>query len=131
MIEEADGVTAVQQWSATELTMQHAQLSRISTDIRYVVIAFSFFGWVRILEGISAVFSTNPPVFQRIIQSFYAVDYLTIAWLAYNLRKPFTSILQVDPTDLGRVSNLRAEVWEALHAYFGRQWKLVSFFFSV
>lgn len=127
MIEKGDGVTAVQQWSATELTMQHDQLARIANDINYLVFAFAFFGWVRILEAVVAVSSTNPPVFRRMIQCFYVVDYLTIAWLAHNLRKPILSILQGDPTDLHRVSMLKAKVWEELHAFFERQWKVVSF----
>ena len=126
-IERKDGVTALYQWSATELTMQHDQLARIAIDINYLVFAFAFFGWVRILEAILAVFSTNPPVFGRMLQSFNALDYLTIAWLAHNLRKPIISILQVDPTDLHRVALLKIEVWEQLHAFFERQWKVVSF----
>ena len=126
-LERKDGVAAVNQWSATELTMQHDQLARIAIDINYLVFAFAFFGWVRILEAILAVFSTNPPVFRRMLQSFSALDYLTIAWLAYNLRNPIISILQVDPTDLQRVAMLKTKVWEELHAFFERQWKVVSF----
>ncbi|KAG0630539.1 hypothetical protein M758_1G186100 [Ceratodon purpureus] len=125
-IEKEDGVTAVYQWSATELTMQHDQLARIAIDINYLVFAFAFFGWVRILEAILAVFSTSPPVFRRMLQSFSALDYLTIAWLAHNLRKPIIDILQVDPTDLQRVAMLKTKVWEELHAFFERQWKVMA-----
>lgn len=126
MIEQGDGAAAVQKWSATELTMQHGQLARIAMDMNYLVFAFGFFGWVRILEAILAVFSTNPPVLKRMVQSFYAVDYLTIAWLAHNLRKPILSILQVDPLNLHEVSILKAKVWEELHAFFERQWKVMA-----
>jgi len=126
MIEKEDGASAVQIWSATELTMQHDQLARIAVDMNYLVFAFAFLGSVRILEAIVAVFSTSPPVLRRMMQSFYAVDYLTIAWLAHNLRKPILSILQVDPTDLHRVSVLKAKLWEELHAFFERQWKVAS-----
>lgn len=125
-IEKSDGATAVQQWSATELTMQHNQLARIATDMNYLVFAFACLGTVRILEAIVAVFSSNPPAFRRMAQSFYAVDYLTIAWLAYNLRKPVVNLLQVDPADLHQVAVLKIKLWDELHAFFERQWRLVS-----
>jgi hypothetical protein len=125
-IEKSDGATAVQQWSATELTMQHNQLARIATDMNYLVFAFAFLGTVRILEAIVAVFSSNPPAFRRMAQSFYAADYLTIAWLAYNLRKPVVNMLQVDPADLHQVAVLKINLWDELHAFFERQWKLMA-----
>jgi hypothetical protein len=126
MIEKQDGVEAVHQWSATELTMQHDQLARIAIDIKYLVFAFSFFGLVRILETTVAVFSTNAPALRKMMQSFYALDYLLISWLAFNLRKPIISMLQVDPTDLKRVAILKVQVWEELHAFFARQWKVMT-----
>ncbi|XP_024386736.1 uncharacterized protein [Physcomitrium patens] len=126
MIEKQDGVEAVHQWSATELTMQHVQLARIAIDIKYLVFAFTFFGLVRILETTVAVFSTNAPALRKMMQSLYALDYLVISWLAFNLRKPIISMLQVDPTDLKRVAILKVQVWEELHAFFARQWKVMT-----
>ena len=125
-IERKDGVAAVYQWSATELTMQHDQLTRIAVDINYLVFAFAFFGWVRVVEAVLAVFATSPPVFRKLLQAFNSIDYLTIAWLAHNLRKPIVNILQVDPMDLQQVALLKTKVWEELHAFFERQWKVVS-----
>lgn len=126
MYETKDGVSALRQWTATELTMQHAQLMRIATDINYLVFAFGFFGFVRVLEAILATFSTDPPKFKRLTQASNAMDPLTVAWLAYNLRKPILGMLQVDPTDLQKLSTLKVKLWEELHAFFERQWKVVS-----
>lgn len=122
-----DGISALHQWTATELTMQHGQLVRIATDLNYLVFAFAFFGWVRVLEAVLKAFATNPPKLRKLMQCSNAMDPLTVAWLAYNLRKPILGILQVDPTDFQKLATLKGKLWEELHAFFERQWKVVSF----
>ncbi|KAG0584287.1 hypothetical protein KC19_3G199900 [Ceratodon purpureus] len=124
--ESKDGKTALSQWTATELTMQHNQLVRIATDLNYLVFAFAFFGWVRVLEAILAAFSTNPAKLRKLGQATNAMDPLTVAWLAYNLRKPILGILQVDPTDFQKLATLKGKLWEELHAFFERQWKVMA-----
>lgn len=123
--ESKDGKTALYQWTATELTMQHNQLVRIATDLNYLVFAFAFFGWVRVLEAILAAFATQPAKLRRLAQATNAMDPLTVAWLAYNLRKPILGILQVEPTDFQQLATLKGKLWEELHAFFERQWKVV------
>ena len=123
--ESKDGKTALHQWTATELTMQHNQLVRIATDLNYLVFAFAFFGWVRVLEAVLAAFSTHPAKLRKLNQATNAMDPLTVAWLAYNLRKPILGILQVDPTDFQKLATLKGKLWEELHAFFERQWKVV------
>jgi hypothetical protein len=123
--ESKDGKTALSQWTATELTMQHNQLVRIATDLNYLIFAFAFFGWVRVLEAVLAAFSTQPAKLRELGQASNAMDPLTVAWLAYNLRKPILGILQVDPTDFQKLASLKGKLWEELHAFFERQWKVV------
>jgi hypothetical protein len=91
------------------------------------VFAFAFFGWVRVLEAVLKAFATNPPKLRKLTQCSNAMDPLTVAWLAYNLRKPILGILQVDPTDFQKLATLKGKLWEELHAFFERQWKVVSF----
>lgn len=124
--ESKDGKTALHQWTATELTMQHNQLVRIATDLNYLVFAFAFFGWVRVLEAVLAAFSTHPAEFRKLTQASNAMDPLTVAWLAYNLRKPILGILQVNPTDFQQLATLKGKLWEELHAFFERQWKVMA-----
>lgn len=126
MYENKDGMTALHQWTATEMTMQHAQLVRIERDINYLVFAFSFFGWVRICEAVVHAFSAHPPKLKRLMQASNAMDPLTVAWLAYNLRKPIAGLVLADPTDLQKLAQLKGKLWEELHAFFERQWKVVS-----
>lgn len=123
--ESKDGKTALHQWTATELTMQHNQLVRIATDLNYLIFAFAFFGWVRVLEAVLAAFSTHPAKLRKLTQASNAMDPLTVAWLAYNLRKPILGILQVNPTDFQQLATLKGKLWEELHAFFERQWKVV------
>lgn len=123
--ESKDGKTALHQWTATELTMQHNQLVRIATDLNYLIFAFGFFGWVRVLEAVLAAFSTHPVKLRKLTQASNAMDPLTVAWLAYNLRKPILGILQVNPTDFQQLATLKGKLWEELHAFFERQWKVV------
>lgn len=124
--ESKDGKTALSQWTATELTMQHNQLVRIATDLNYLIFAFAFFGWVRVLEAVLAAFSTQPAKLRELGQASNAMDPLTVAWLAYNLRKPILGILQVDPTDFQKLASLKGKLWEELHAFFERQWKVMA-----
>jgi hypothetical protein len=35
-------------------------------------------------------------------------------------------MLLADPTDLQKLSHLKGKLWEELHAFFERQWKVVS-----
>ncbi|CAM6045455.1 unnamed protein product [Sphagnum compactum] len=126
MYENKDGVSALHQWTATEMTMQHAQLVRIERDINYLVFAFSFFGWVRICEAVVHAFSAHPPKLKRLMQASNAMDPLTVAWLAYNLRKPIAGLVLADPTDLQKLAQLKGKLWEELHAFFERQWKVMA-----
>lgn len=123
--ESKDGKTALRQWTATELTMQHDQLVRIAIDLNYLIFAFSFFGWVRILEAVLAAFATNPAKLRKLTQATNAMDPLTVAWLAYNLRKPILGILNVKPTEFSELAILKGKLWDELHAFFERQWKVV------
>ena len=119
-------VSPVAQWTSTELTMQHSQLARIATDLVYLQNAFAFFGGVRVVEALLSVYSTSPPDFGKLKELLNALDPVTIAWLAHNLRQPVEGILDVDPVDLDRVINLKANLWEELHKFYERQWKVVS-----
>lgn len=124
--ESKDGKTALHQWTATELTMQHRQLVRIATDLNYLIFAFAFFGWVRVAEAAVAAFATNPAKLRKLTEASNALDPLTVAWLAYNLRKPILGILQVNPTDFQELAKLKGKLWEELHAFFERQWKVMA-----
>lgn len=126
MYENKDGVSALHQWTSTEMTMQHAQLVRIERDINYLVFAFSFFGWVRICEAVVHAFSAHPPKLKRLMQASNAMDPLTVAWLAYNLRKPIAGMVLADPTDLQKLAHLKGKLWDELHAFFERQWKVMA-----
>ena len=119
-------VSPLAQWTSTELTMQHSQLARIATDLVYLQNAFAFFGGVRVVEALLSVYSTSPPDVGKLKELLNALDPVTIAWLAHNLRQPVEGILNVDPVDLDRVINLKANLWEELHKFYERQWKVVS-----
>ena len=124
-VKEGD-VSPLAQWTSTELTMQHSQLARIATDLVYLQNAFAFFGGVRVVEALLSVYSTSPPDAGKLKELLNALDPVTIAWLAHNLRQPVEGILNVDPVDLDRVINLKANLWEELHKFYERQWKVVS-----
>ncbi|CAM6087400.1 unnamed protein product [Calypogeia fissa] len=126
MYESKDGVSNITQWTATELTLQRAQLVRIARDGLFLVWAFSFFGAVRILEALLKVFSTNPPNFMKLMDGMNAMDPLTVASLAHALRKPIVGMLEVDPTNLEEVSSLKVKFWTELHKFFERQWKVIA-----
>lgn len=122
-----DGVSPLAQWTSTELTMQHSQLARIATDVRYLQNAFAFFGAVRVVEALVSVFSASPePDFGKLKELLNALDPFTIAWLAHNLRVPIEGIVNVDPLDLEKVITLKSNLWEELHKFYERQWKVVS-----
>jgi hypothetical protein len=121
-----DGVSPLAQWTSTELTMQHSQLARIVTDVFYMQIAFGFFGGVRIVEALFSVFSTSPPDLGKLKELLNALDPFTISWLANNVREPLEDLMNADPMDLEKVVTLKSSVWQALHAFYERQWKVVS-----
>lgn len=121
-----EGVSSLAQWTSTELTMQHSQLARIATDVFYLQIAFSFFGGVRVVEALVNVFSTSPPDLGKLKELLNALDPFTISWLAGNVRQPLEELLAADPLDLENVVTLKSNVWGALHAFYERQWKVVS-----
>ena len=121
-----EGVSPLAQWTSTELTMQHSQLARIVTDVFYMQIAFAFFGGVRIAEALLNVYSTSPPDFGRFKELVNAFDPLTISWLANNVREPLEGLMTADPLDLEKVVTLKSDMWKALHAFYERQWKVVS-----
>lgn len=122
-----DGVSPLAQWTSTELTLQHSQMARIATDLRYLQNAFAFFGAVRVVEALLAVFLASPePDLGKLKELLNALDPLTIAWLAHNLRVPIEGIVNVDPLDLEQVITLKSNVWEEVHKFFERQWKVVS-----
>jgi hypothetical protein len=122
-----DGVSPLAQWTSTELTMQHSQMARIATDLRYLQNAFAFFGAVRIVEALLAVFLASPePDFGKLKELLNALDPLTIAWLAHNLLVPIEGIVNVDPLDLEHVITLKSNVWEEVHKFFERQWKVMA-----
>lgn len=127
MYDVKDGVDPLSQWTSTELTMQHSQIARIATDVFYLQGAFAFFGGVRVVEALFSVFSSNPPDYGKAKEFLNALDPFTISWLAYNLRKPIEGILEVDPLNLEEVVKLKANIWEELHKFYERQWKVVSF----
>ena len=78
------------------------------------------------MEALLSVYSTSPPDVGKLKELLNALDPVTIAWLAHNLRQPVEGILNVDPVDLDRVINLKANLWEELHKFYERQWKVVS-----
>ena len=83
-------------------------------------------GLIRVAEALLSVYSTFPPDVGKLKELLNALDPVTIAWLAHNLRQPVEGILNVDSVDLGRVVNLKAYSWEELHKFYKRQWKVVS-----
>ncbi|MCO5548006.1 hypothetical protein L7F22_001462 [Adiantum nelumboides] len=120
------GVSQIYQWTATDLTMQHARLTRIARDILYLVLACSLLGFVRVLEALSATFSSRPPHYSKLLEAANSLDFFTMAFLAYGLRKPVVGILRVDPTNLDEVVQLKAKIWDEMHKFYERQWKLVA-----
>ncbi|MCO5589156.1 hypothetical protein L7F22_043122 [Adiantum nelumboides] len=120
------GVSQIYQWTATDLTMQHARLTRIARDILYLVTACSLLGFVRVLEALSATFSSRPPHYSKLLEAANSLDFFTMAFLAYSLRKPVVGILRVDPTNLDEVVQLKAKIWDEMHKFYERQWKLVA-----
>ncbi|XP_024379369.1 uncharacterized protein [Physcomitrium patens] len=124
--DEKDGVSPLDEFTTTELTMEHAQLARITTDIWYLQNAFAFFGAVRATEALMSVFSTSPPDFGKLSELLNALDPFTISWLAYNVHEPMEELTMVDPSDLEKVLNLRTTLWDALHNFYERQWKVMA-----
>jgi hypothetical protein len=42
------------------------------------------------------------------------------------VREPLEDLMNADPMDLEKVVTLKSSVWQALHAFYERQWKVVS-----
>lgn len=121
-----EGVDPLAQWTSIEITMQHSQLARIATDVRYLQRAFAFFGAVRVVEAFLSVYATSPPDYGKCKELLNALDPFTISWLAHNLRQPIEGIVNIDPLDLERVIALKSSVWEELHKFYERQWKVMA-----
>ncbi|KAI5070373.1 hypothetical protein GOP47_0014716 [Adiantum capillus-veneris] len=120
------GVSQIYQWTATDLTLQHVRLTRIARDVLYLVLACSLLGIVRVLEAVSATFSTSPPHFSKLLDAANSLDFFTMAFLAYGVRKPVIGILRVDPTNLDEVVHLKAKIWDEMHKFYERQWKAIA-----
>ena len=108
---DGDASPLVQWHPQSSRCAQHSQLVRIVADL----VAFRFFGGVRVAEALLSVYSTFPPDVGSWRSSWMCFDPVTIAWMAHSLRQLVEGILNAESVDLDEVINLKAYLWEELH----------------
>eukprot|EP00850_Spirogloea_muscicola_P013430 SM000091S24588 [mRNA] locus=s91:221025:221601:+ [translate_table: standard] len=68
----------------------------------------------------------SAPLWEKAMALLNPVELFTLAWLAFELRKPLVAFTSVDPTDEDHIFELRTRFLRELHNFFGRVWKLVA-----